>query len=159
MSGLNCTARMDGHRCQRLRLHRGYHQQKQGVTTRTWGRDACKRETYETAAPWVTWLWLSTDRETRVTGRSRMRLTCAVCGRRETVRIRIPRWGTVPPPPGGIHAARRDAIERHAHPDRGHPMSWKLPLLNPAAHRGGIDIDLLTMRLAADSGSPEEPQQ
>lgn len=118
-----------------------------------------KRQTYETNAPWVTWVWLSSDRETRITGRSRMRLTCAVCGKRETVRIRIPRLGPVPRPEGGIHPARRAAIERHAHPERGHPMSWSMPLLNPAAHQGGISLDLLAARLEADMNTKEEPHE
>lgn len=103
-----------------------------------------RRETYETDAPWVTWTWLSTDRETRFTGRMRMLLT------RETIRVRIPRFGRVPEPEGGIHPARHEAKERHAHPDRGHPMSWALPLRNIAAHEGGMNLDLLGLRLEAD---------
>jgi hypothetical protein len=37
-------------------------------------------------------------------------------------------------------------------------MSWKLPLLNPAAHRDGLDLDLLTMRLAADTSTDPNPE-
>jgi hypothetical protein len=33
---------------------------------------------------------------------------------------------------------------------RLHPMAWARPLLNPAAHVGGLDLDLLAMRLQAD---------
>lgn len=38
----------------------------------------------------------------------------------------------------------------HLHRDQPHPMAWAKPLLNPAAHPGGIDLDLLAMRLEAD---------
>jgi len=107
------------------------------------------RETYETDAPWVTWQWLSTDRETRVTGRMRLRLICCVCGQREIVKVKIRRFGKVPEPPDGVHPARKAAKIRHAHPDRGHPMSWALPLRNPFAN-GGIDLDQFAMRLEAD---------
>lgn len=145
-------------RCKLLRWHPGFHGAKSDHSIYSWGRHADKRHTYETTAPWVTWLWLSTDRETRITGRSRMQLTCAVCGKQEIVRIRIPRIGPVPAPPNGIHPERTAAIQRHAHPDRGHPMSWAKPLLNWDAHPGGLSTDLLAMRLQADINErPDRP--
>lgn len=98
----------------------------------------------------ITWAWLSDDRETRITGRVRMRMTCCVCGKRETIRPRIPRWGPVPEPPNGVHPERLGAIERHQHPDKGHPMSWALPLRNMGVFGGGLDLDLLGARLEAD---------
>jgi hypothetical protein len=140
-----------GHtRCDLLRFHPGRHVHREGTTTHSWSTDSTLRETYETDAPWVTWTWLSTDRETRFTGRMRMRLTCCVCGKREVIRPRIPRFGPVPEPPGGVHPERVAAKERHAHPDRGHPMSWALPLRNPLGQSGGLNLDLMAMRLEAD---------
>lgn len=142
---------LGGDRCDRTRFHAGRHVHREGRTTKSWPTESTKRETYETDAPWVTWTWLSTDRETRITGRSRLKLTCCVCGEREIVRVPIPRWGPVPEPEGGVHPERAKAKIRHAHPDRGHPMSWALPLRNPGAHGGGMDLDLLAARLEADA--------
>jgi hypothetical protein len=73
----------------------------------------------------------------------------AVCGVREVAAIRIPRVGKVTPPASGKDPQREDFLRRHAHPERGHPMSWQLPLLNPAV-MDGLDLDLLVMRLRAD---------
>lgn len=148
---LRCTSSMDGERCDLHRFHPATrHEARRGRSTRSWSTESTKRETYETTAPWVTWTWLSSDRETRITGRMRHKLTCCVCGKREIVRTPIPRWGPITPPPGGVHPSRLAAVERHAHPDRGHPMSWAIPLRNPGAHRGGLDLDLMAMRLQAD---------
>lgn len=158
-----CTDAMDGHRCQRGRWHRGTHRHKSGAATRTWGRHANTRETYETAAPWITWTWLSDDRETRWTGRMRMLLTCCICGEKETVRIPIPRWGPVPEPPNGVHPERLSAIERHAHPGKQNPRDWALPLRNPAGWSGGLPLDVFeniarTAQMEADAaGTPGEP--
>lgn len=153
---LRCTSTSEGEQCAQVRWHFGWHKARPapGVTL-SWRHGDELRQTYETTAPWVTWLWLSSDRETRITGRSLLQLTCAVCGKRETVRIRIPRVGPVPEPIDGIHPARKAAIARHAHPERGHPMSWAKPLLNPAAHTGGVELDLLAMRLDADVNATE----
>ena len=49
-----------------------------------------------------------------------------------------------------IEAMVREKKEGHLHRDQPHPMAWAKPLLNPAAHPGGIDLDLLAMRLEAD---------
>ena len=113
---------------------------------------AAKRlETYDTDQPWVIYRYLSTDRETRITGRSRIQCECAVCGTRKTLRLRIPRFGKITPPKGGKHVERLRFLQAHLHADAArHPMSWARPLLNPAAHPGGIDLDLLAMRLEAD---------
>ena len=107
-----------------------------------WGRYADRRETFETTAPWITWTWLSFDRETRITGRSRLLLTCCICGQKETVRIRIPRVGPVPKPPNGIHPERLRAIERHQHPGQRNPSDWALPLRNPQAWSGGLPLSV-----------------
>lgn len=86
----------------------------------------------------------------------RHKLTCCVCGKREIVRTPIPRFGPITPPPGGVHPSRLAAIERHAHPDRGHPMSWALPMRNIDAHPGGLNLDQFAMRLEADMNEEAE---
>lgn len=115
------------------------------------------RTTYETSQPWVVWtigrthdVWWPIWTSTRVLGRARVDATCMVCGRHEVLTMRIPRFGPVPEPPGGRHAVRQRFLYDHAHPDRGAPMSWALPLLNLAAHPGGLSLDGLAMRLEAD---------
>jgi hypothetical protein len=113
-------------------------------------------ETYETDAPWVTWTYLTTDRRTRITGRMRIKMTCCVCGKRETITIKVPRIGPVPTPPGGRHAERIRAIQRHLHPDKGHPMSWALPLRNPFGQPQGLDLNLLAARLEADLAAGDQ---
>ena len=75
---------------------------------------------------------------------------CAVCGVRETITMPIPRFGAVPKPAGGKHPERVRFDREHAHPDRGHPMSWARPLRNLAAHQGGINLGLLAARHEAD---------
>jgi hypothetical protein len=125
------------------------------------------RTTFEVTQPWVTYTFgLTHDRwwpfwnSTRVLGRSRIRCVCAVCGDNTVLSLRIPRWGPVPEPAGGRHPAREQYLAEHRHPDRGHPMSWAMPLLNPAAHPGGLNLDLLAARLEADLNetTPEAPQ-
>lgn len=73
-----------------------------------------------------------------------MLLTCCICGEKETVRIRIPRWGPVPEPEGGVHPERHRAIERHAHSGQRNPRDWALPLRNVAAWPGGLPLDVFT---------------
>jgi hypothetical protein len=105
---------------------------------------------YDTDQPWIVWRFLSTDRETRVTGRSRVEMQCAVCGHKEVLRIKIPRFGPVPIPKGGKHAKRLRFMLDHLHRDKPHPMAWALPLLNPFGQKEGLDVELLAMRLEAD---------
>lgn len=121
-------------------------------------------ETYETTQPWVTYTFgLTHDRwwplwtSTRVLGRARIRLTCCVCGEREVASLRMPRFGKVPEPESGRHVQRERFLRQHAHPDRGHPMSWALPMRNMAAHQGGLDLDLFAARLEADLNESENP--
>ena len=153
---IRCGSELDASRCDLPRFHPGRHVNRPDKsTTRSWSTETTCRQTYETDAPWVTWTWLSTDRETRFTGRMRMKLTCCVCGKREIIRPRIPRFGPVPVPAGGVHPERLAAKERHAHPDRGHPMSWVLPMRNPFG-TGGLNVDMLAMRLEADLNEPDE---
>jgi hypothetical protein len=123
-----------------------------------WTKNADRLQTYETEQPWITYLYLTTDRRTRVTGRSRIRCTCCVCGKRRTLTLRIPRVGPIVD--RGRHPERVRFLLDHLHSDKPHPMAWALPLLNPAAHVDGIDLDLLRMRLEAGltSDSPHSQE-
>lgn len=114
-----------------------------------------QHQTFETTQPWVVYTYGAThDRwwppwnSTRVLGRARIGLTCAVCGVHEVAKVRMPRFGTIVDK--GHHPARTAFLTAHAHQDRGDPASWAMPYLNPAAHEGGINLDLLAMRLEAD---------
>jgi hypothetical protein len=120
------------------------------------------QSTYETTQPWICYTYgLTHDRwwplwnSTRVLGRARIIMECAVCGHREIASLPIPRFGQVHKPATGRHPQRERFLAEHAHPDRGAPMSWAKPMLNPAAHPGGIDLDALAMRLEADLGTEE----
>lgn len=111
---------------------------------------------YDTDQPWVVYHYgLTHDRwwpfwnSTRVTGRAKIECECAVCGERRIVKAPIPRFGD-PNPSGRKHPERIRFLLDHLHRDGPHPMAWAKPLLNPAAHSGGIDLDLLAMRLEAD---------
>lgn len=113
--------------------------------------------TFDTDQPWVLYHYgLTHDRfwppwnSTRVLGKAKILCECMVCGARQAVTMRIPRFGSVPEPESGKHELRERFLAEHAHPDRGHPMSWAKPLANIAAHTKGLDLDLLAMRLEAD---------
>jgi hypothetical protein len=118
--------------------------------------------TYETTQPWVLYHYgLTHDRwwpfwnSTRVLGRAKIAMQCMVCGGREVARFRIPRFGSVPD--RGHHPLRRAFLVEHAHPDRGAPMSWAVPLANLAAHPNGLNLDALAMRLEADINEGKRP--
>lgn len=133
----------------------GYRRRKiaPGVTVYKAKRPGSGR--YDTEEPWICWWFLSTDRETRITGRMRVLVECAVCGQREKLRLRIPRFGPVNPS-GREHPARTRFKLAHLHPDKPHAFAWARPLLNLAAHKGGVDLDLLKMRLEADLREAQE---
>lgn len=110
----------------------------------------------DTERPWVCWHFGRTNdslwppwRSTRLLGHVAVEMECAVCGHREVMAARIRRFGH-PNPTGREHPIRTQFKLDHLHRDRGSPMSWAKPLLNPAAHKGGIDLDALAMRLEAD---------
>lgn len=121
------------------------------------------QSTYEASQPWVVYHFGAThDRwwppwsSTRILGRAKVGMECAVCGAVETAALKAPRfWGKVVEPASGRHPVREQFLARHAHPDRGAPMSWAKPLLNPDVHDGGVSLDGLTMRLQADLLSEE----
>jgi hypothetical protein len=113
--------------------------------------------TYETTQPWVLYhygrthdKWWPFWTSTRVLGRAEIGMQCMVCGEHEVAKIRMPRFGSVPSPDAGRHPLRQAFLVEHAHPDRGAPMSWVIPLANLAAHPGGLNLDALAMRLEAD---------
>lgn len=117
--------------------------------------------TFETDQPWVLYhygrthdRWWPPWNSTRILGRACITAECIVCGHREAIWMRIPRLGTVPD--RGHHPARIRFLADHAHPDRGHPMSWAKPLANLAAHPGGLNLDLLGARLEADINEGDE---
>ena len=114
-------------------------------------------ETFESSQPWVCYYygrthdrWWPLWNSTRLLGRACIIAECCVCGDRTPLWLRIPRWGSVPVPAGGRHAARARYLALHAHPDRGHPISWARPLRNLAVFDRGLDLDLLAARLEAD---------
>lgn len=113
------------------------------------------KSTYEVDQPWVVYHYgLTHDRwwplkdSTRLLGKARIIMECAVCGIQEIATLPIPRFRKVVDE--GPHPVRVRFLGQHTHPDRGAPMSWKRPLLNPEAHAAGIDLDALAMRLEAD---------
>lgn len=121
-----------------------------------------KKSTYDTDQPWVVYHFgLTHDgfwppwTSTRVLGVAKIVCECAVCGKRCTVKCRIPRFGN-PNPSGRHHPERLRFLLDHLHKDRPAPMAWARPLLNPAAHRDGVDLEQLAMRLEADLAAGEE---
>lgn len=111
---------------------------------------------FDTDMPWIVYHygrtvdgWWPLWRSVRVLGRAAIECECAVCGERHIIAAPLPRFGPVNPN-GREHPERTRFKLDHLHRDRPHPMAWKRPLLNPAAHRGGLDLGLLAMRLEAD---------
>jgi hypothetical protein len=103
-------------------------------------------ETYELDQPWITWELWQADPLTRITGRSTRYMTCCICGETEQTTIRIPRFGEVPIPEGGVHPVRIEVKARHDHPDQRDPADWALPLRNPQA-LGDLDLTGLLTRV------------
>lgn len=116
-------------------------------------------DTYDTDQPWITYHYGRTHDEwwpfwssTRVLGLARIGVACMVCGDSSVLTVRLPRFGPVPDV--GKHPKRTAYLVAHEHPDRGHPMSWAVPLRNMAAHPGGLNLELLAARLEADVNAP-----
>lgn len=124
-------------------------------------------ETYEVGQPWVIYRyglthdgWWPLWNSTRILGRARISVECAVCGNRRVLSIRMPRFGPVPPNPDdpqGRHPLRVAYLAEHAHPDRQHPMTWARPLANPAALRGKTDVLEVIQRRVVNPLIGEEP--
>lgn len=102
-------------------------------------------ETFEVGSPWITYHYLTTDRRTRVTGRSKILLACAICGHEETVTLRIPRFGPVPEPKGGRHETRVAFVRGHQHTaeDRRDRRRWVKPLRNVAGMDSAVMAGIL----------------
>ena len=102
---------------------------------------ADRLETYEVGSPWITYHYLTTDRRTRITGRSKILLACAICGHEEVLTIRIPRVGPVPMPQGGRHPQRVEFVRAHQHTaaERGDRARWAKPMRNVAG-LGQVDL-------------------
>lgn len=107
-------------------------------------------ETYETTQPWVTYIYPYTDRFLMLTRRSAIHVVCCVCGKRESIRIRL-RDGK---PAEGKHQKRIEFLKRHEHPnERDNPYVWVLPLRNAAAWpREGLDLAHLVNSRLRDGG-------
>lgn len=91
-------------------------------------------QTFERDMPWVVYTYLTSDRRTRITGRSHIECCCSICGQNQLVKIRIPRLGPVPEPASGRHPQRECFLAGHRHPDKAHNrLLWMLPLRNVAA--------------------------
>lgn len=71
--------------------------------------------TIETAAPWITYHYRTSDRWTRITGRSMILARCSYCYAEKLITLRIPRFGPVPSPAGGRHPERIAWVEEHGH--------------------------------------------
>lgn len=111
---------------------------------------------YDTDMPWIIYTygrihdrWWPFWRSSRILGRAAIGVECAVCGRRRVVVAKMPRFGPVNPS-GTEHPERVRFKLDHLHREKPHPMAWARPLLNSAAHPGGINLDMLAMRLEAD---------
>lgn len=105
--------------------------------------------TYEHGQPWVVYTYPYDDAECDKRGLlAHVVMECSVCGVTEDWTLR--RGETPPELVIGRTPARNSFLLKHLHFDRGAPMSWAKPLLNPAAHEGGIDPEALAMRLEAD---------
>lgn len=104
---------------------------------------------YETEQPWIIYTYPYTDAVCAKKGlQAFVSMQCAVCG--EQIHW-APKIGEeLPEYIDGRAPVRIDFCQLHIHPEKGHPMSWSMPLLNPAVHEEGIDLTLLTMRLEAD---------
>lgn len=100
-------------------------------------------ETYETGQPWVIYRygrthdgWWPPFSSTRVMGRAKIDVECAICGNRSVLSFRIPRFGSIPvnsDDSQGRHPARVAYLKEHEHPDRKNPLTWARPLRNPEA--------------------------
>ncbi len=98
-----------------------------------------KHETFETRQPWVVYTYLHTDRWTRIFGRTEIAAQCCICGVREVLKIKMPRFGPIVD--RGPHPKRVAFLAEHVHRlQQTAPETWKLPLRNPDAHGDTLDI-------------------
>lgn len=113
-------------------------------------------ETYETKQPWVVYTYLHSDRWTRIWGRCEIAAECCICGEREILKIKMPRFGEIVD--RGPHPLRVEFLSRHVHQfQQRAPETWALPLRNPEAHDDLLDILRNVTEKAARSANPAVP--
>lgn len=109
------------------------------------------KDTYEIGQPWVTYHYPHDDQQATRRGLfALVNMRCLVCGGTEEWKVRWGQQRKIKHDHRGYAMERVKFLADHAHPDRGHPMSWALPLANVAAHENGLDVGLLAMRVEAD---------
>lgn len=109
--------------------------------------------TFETRQPWVVYTYLHHDWWTRVFGRTEIAAVCAICGEREVIKIRMPRFGPIED--RGPHPLRTAFLSRHEHRlQQTAPETWDKPSLNPEAHDDTLDILRDVASRAARSAAP-----
>ncbi|MEX1185297.1 MAG: hypothetical protein WEA80_01745 [Gemmatimonadaceae bacterium] len=102
-------------------------------------------ETYETGRPWVTYTYPYSDRNWRLwlLGRTAVDVECLICGERERLSLKIPRFGPIVD--RGPHPLRTHFLAAHRHRLQATaPETWKLPLRNIAALGRGDLQGLMT---------------
>lgn len=109
------------------------------------------KDTYEVGQPWVTYHYPYDDRQATLRGLfALVEMSCLVCGGTEEWKVRWGQQRKIKHDHRGYAMERVKFLADHAHPDRGHPMSWAKPLGNVAAHEHGLDAGMLAMRIEAD---------
>lgn len=108
-------------------------------------------EFYDTDQPWVCWQFMKGDDEIpEEGGESPVRMTCCVCGARETIMIQVPSIHAPETHPHK-HPARVAWLAKHVHSPLPHALTWALPLKNIAAHRETPDVLGAVARHAAEA--------
>lgn len=98
-------------------------------------------ETFETSQPWIVYTYFRGEWFIRLHGYTEIACECCICGRRETLKLSMPRFGAVAEPEGGKHPERVRFLSEHLHRlQQKAPETWALPLRNPAAHNDTMDI-------------------
>jgi hypothetical protein len=112
-------------------------------------------ETYEASQPWVVYTYLRANWWTRIFGRTEIAAECCICGTREVLSIKMPRFGPVID--RGRHPLRVAFLAPHVHKfQQKAPETWVRPLRNPEAHDDTLDIlrDIVQKSASPPSGAP-----
>lgn len=114
--------------------------------------------TYETDSPWVVYHyglthdgWWPFWNSTRILGRAKIAAECAICGVREVLAMKIPRFGPVEDK--GKHPKRLEFLAAHAHPDKPGVEHWARPLLVPHV---GVNLDAIGKRIVREITALED---
>lgn len=102
--------------------------------------------TFETSQPWVIYtyglthdLWWPPWNSTRWLGYGKIECHCSICGEREVLKLRMPRFGQIAD--RGHHPERVRFLSQHVHKlQQTAPETWAQPLANPDAHGDLLDI-------------------